>query len=158
MTRIRFALPSDTGTILGFIRALADYEKLSAACIADEPALQAGLFGPKPFAEVLLAEDDGTACGFALFFHSFSTFLGKPGLYLEDLFVSPEFRGRGHGRALLASLAGIAVERGCGRLEWSVLNWNQPAIDFYLSLGAKPLDGWSTYRIDGTELKGLAGA
>lgn len=156
MAQIRFADERDTPTILRFIRALAAYERLEDACTADEASLSAGLFGPKPYAEVLLIEDDGAAHGFALFFHNFSTFLAKPGIYLEDLFVDPAWRGKGYGKALLKRLAQIAAERGCGRLEWSVLDWNQPAIDFYLSLGAKPMDEWTLYRLDGTSLSGLA--
>ena len=156
MASIRFANAADTPVILRFIRALAVYEKLEDACVADEDSLRATLFGPKPFAEVLLIEEGGQAQGFALFFHNYSTFLAKPGIYLEDLFVDPAQRGKGYGKALLARLAAIAVERGCGRLEWSVLDWNQPSIDFYLSLGAKPMDEWTIYRMDGTALAALA--
>lgn len=158
MATIRFAGASDVPTILGFIRALAVYEKLEHACLADEAGLHAHLFGPKPFAEVLLIEEDGKAHGFALFFHNFSTFLAKPGIYLEDLFVDPAQRGKGYGKALLVKLAEIAIERGCGRLEWSVLDWNKPSIEFYLSLGARPMDEWTIYRLDGVALTGLAGA
>lgn len=156
MHRIRFAQAADTPVILGFIRALAVYEKLEADCVATEERLRATLFGPRPYAEVLLIEEGGKAQGFALFFHNYSTFLAKPGIYLEDLFVDPAARGRGYGKALLAKLAEIAVERGCGRLEWSVLDWNQPAIDFYLSLGARPMDEWTVYRVDGAALGALA--
>src|SRR5690606_19696073 len=134
------------------------YEKLEADCVADEDSLRSTLFGPKPFAEVLLIEEGGRAHGFALFFHNYSTFLAKPGIYLEDLFVDPAQRGKGYGKALLARLAAIAVERGCGRLEWSVLDWNQPSIDFYLALGARPMDEWTVYRVDGTVLETLAGS
>lgn len=155
MATIRFADAADTPVILRFIRALAEYEKLEHECLADEASLHAQLFGPRPYAEVLLIEEDGAAHGFALFFHNFSTFLAKPGIYLEDLFVDPAQRGRGYGKALLARLAGIAVERGCGRLEWSVLDWNKPSIDFYLSLGARPMDEWTVYRLDGAALKKL---
>ena len=159
MTRIRFAQAADTPVILKFIRALAQYEKLEADCVATEESLRATLFGEKPYAEVLLIEDDaGKAQGFALFFHNYSTFLAKPGIYLEDLFVDPAARGKGYGKALLAKLAEIAVARGCGRLEWSVLDWNQPAIDFYLSLGARPMDEWTVYRVDGDALGALAQA
>jgi GNAT superfamily N-acetyltransferase len=158
MAHIRFATEADTPTILGFIRALADYEKLSDACIADEASLKAHLFGARPFAEVLLVEDGGAAAGFALFFHNFSTFLARPGLYLEDLFVDPTQRGKGYGKALLQRLAALAVERGCGRLEWSVLDWNKPSIDFYLSLGAQPMDEWTIYRLEGDALGALARA
>lgn len=158
MASIRFAGVADTPVILRFIRALAEYEKLEHECLAEEDSLKATLFGPKPFAEVLLIEEGGQAHGFALFFHNFSTFLAKPGLYLEDLFVDPGQRGKGYGKALLAKLAEIAVERGCGRLEWSVLDWNQPSIDFYLSLGARPMDEWTIYRLDGAALETLAHA
>lgn len=159
MARIRFAGAQDTETVLRFIRALAEYEKLSDDCVADAASLKAHLFGPRPYAEVLLIEDEaGTAHGFALFFHNFSTFLGKPGIYLEDLFVDPAQRGKGYGKALLVRLAELAVERGCGRLEWSVLDWNTPSIDFYLSLGAKPMDEWTIYRLDGERLESLAKA
>lgn len=157
MPAIRFAKETDTPVILGFIRALAAYEKLEHECRADEDGLRQHLFGPKPHAEVLLIEEDGAARGFALFFHNFSTFLAKPGIYLEDLFVDPAERGKGYGKALLKHLAEIAVERGCGRLEWSVLDWNQPSIDFYLTLGAKPMDEWTIYRLEGETLKALAG-
>jgi GNAT superfamily N-acetyltransferase len=159
MTRIRFAQAADTPVILKFIRALAQYEKLEADCVATEESLRATLFGEKPYAEVLLIEDDADkAQGFALFFHNYSTFLAKPGIYLEDLFVDPAARGKGYGKALLVKLAEIAVTRGCGRLEWSVLDWNQPAIDFYLSLGARPMDEWTVYRVDGAALGALAKA
>lgn len=158
MARIRFAEERDTETVLRFIRALADYEKLADDCVADADALRANLFGPRPYAEVLLLEEDGEAAGFALFFHNFSTFLAKPGIYLEDLFVDPAHRGKGYGKALLKRLAELAVTRGCGRLEWSVLDWNQPSIDFYLSLGAKPMEEWTHYRLDGERLAGLAEA
>ncbi|MBA4228443.1 MAG: N-acetyltransferase [Hyphomonas sp.] len=156
MHRIRFAQAADTPVILGFIRALAVYEKLEADCVATEESLRASLFGPRPYAEVLLIEEGGKAHGFALFFHNYSTFLARPGIYLEDLFVDPAARGKGYGKALLAKLAEIAVERGCGRLEWSVLDWNRPAIDFYLSLGARPMDEWTVYRVDGAALGALA--
>ncbi|MBY9066892.1 GNAT family N-acetyltransferase [Hyphomonas sp. WL0036] len=155
MHSIRFATPADTPVILKFIRALAEYEKLSHECHADEESLRQHLFGPKPYAEVLLIEEGGQAHGFALFFHNFSTFLAKPGIYLEDLFVDPAQRGKGYGKALLVKLAEITLERGCGRLEWSVLDWNQPSIDFYLSLGARPMDEWTIYRVDGAALDKL---
>lgn len=158
MTNIRFAEAADTPVILSFIRALADYEKLSDACVADEATLKAHLFGARPYAEVLLIEEAGAPAGFALFFHNFSTFLGKPGVYLEDLFVDPAQRGKGYGKALLKRLAEITLERGCGRLEWSVLDWNKPSIDFYLSLGAKPMDEWTIYRLEGETLGKLARA
>lgn len=156
MASIRFADAADTPVILRFIRALAVYEKLEQDCVATEDSLRSTLFGPRPFAEVLLIEVSGQAHGFALFFHNYSTFLARPGIYLEDLFVDPAARGKGYGKALLAKLAEIAVERGCGRLEWSVLDWNQPAIDFYLSLGARPMDEWTVYRVDGAALGALA--
>lgn len=153
---IRPARPDDLDDIADLIRALAEYERLSDAVSLDPATLRTHLFGDRPYAEVLIAEDAGATVGFALFFHNFSTFLGKPGIYLEDLFVKPEHRGRGHGRALLARLAGVAVERGCGRLEWSVLDWNEPSIAFYRVLGAEPVDGWTVYRISGEALDDLA--
>jgi GNAT superfamily N-acetyltransferase len=137
---IRSATPADIPVIAALIRALAEYEKLSHHVVLDERRLREHLFGRHPFAEVLLAEDAGIVAGFALFFHNYSTFLSQPGIYLEDLFVRPELRGRGHGKALLAELAKLALARGCGRLEWSVLNWNEPALRFYHSLGARPMD------------------
>jgi GNAT superfamily N-acetyltransferase len=154
---IRRAGPDDTPTIARLIRALAEYEQLAHTVVLDERRLREHLFGPRPFAEVLLAEDAGEVVGFALFFHNYSTFAGSPTLYLEDLFVVPQRRGQGHGRKLLAALARLAVERGCGRLEWCVLNWNQPAIDFYRSLGAKPMSDWTVYRLTGDPLRALAG-
>ncbi|MBL8627203.1 MAG: GNAT family N-acetyltransferase [Myxococcales bacterium] len=153
---VRVATVDDVGVILGFIRALADYERLADAVIADEAALAATLFGPRPAAEVLLVEADGRPRGFALFFTSYSTFLAKPGLYLEDLFVEPDARGRGLGLALMATLAGICVARGYGRFEWSVLDWNQPALDFYRALGAAPQDEWTVQRLTGPALAALA--
>jgi GNAT superfamily N-acetyltransferase len=153
---IRPARPTDMATVARLIRALADYEKLSHEVILDEERLREHLFGPKPYAEVLLAENDSRVVGFALFFHNYSTFLARPGVWLEDLFVLPEYRGQGHGKALLQAVARIAVERGCGRLEWSVLNWNKPAIDFYHALGARPLDDWTTYRLTRDRLADLA--
>ena len=122
----------------------------------DAEGLAEQLFGPRPYAEVLIAEDDGAPLGFALFFHNFSTFEGRPGIYLEDLFVAPEARGKGAGKALLARLAALAIERDCARVEWAVLNWNTPAIDFYHSLGARPMDEWTVNRVDGEALKALA--
>src|SRR5438552_2527057 len=133
---IRFATITDTKTICQLIRDLAEYERLAHEVVLDEERVREHLFGPRPFAEVLLAEEAGFVVGFALFFHNYSTFLGQPGIYLEDLFVQPEHRGKGHGKALLAALAQLAVERDCGRLEWAVLNWNEPAIRFYRALGA----------------------
>jgi len=155
---IRDATPDDIPTIAALIRALAEYERLAHEVVLDEGELRAHLFGERPYAEVILAEHEGGVVGFALFFHNFSTFLGKPGIYLEDLFVRPEHRGGGHGKALLAHLAGIAVARGCGRLEWSVLDWNEPSIAFYRSLGATAMDDWTTYRLTGDSLADLARA
>jgi GNAT superfamily N-acetyltransferase len=155
---IRPATPADVPTIAELIRGLAEYERLSDYVTLNEDLLAEHLFGKKRYAEVLLAEDDGVVAGFALFFHNYSTFLGQPGIYLEDLFVRPELRGQGHGKALLVALAKLAVERGCGRLEWSVLNWNEPALRFYQSLGAKPMDEWTTYRLTGAELLQLSQA
>jgi GNAT superfamily N-acetyltransferase len=153
--KIRIASEADIPLILQFIRGLAEYEKLAHEVVATEETLRTTLFGQPRVAEVLIGEADGKPAGFALFFHNFSTFLGRPGIYLEDLFVKPEFRGRGYGRALLAHLAEIARERNCGRLEWAVLNWNTPAIDFYKSLGAKPQDQWTVYRLTGKTLEEL---
>lgn len=153
---IRPAGPADAGLILAFIRELGEYERLSHEVVADEAGLAAQLFGERPRAEVLIAEVDGAAAGFALFFHNFSTFLGKPGLYLEDLFVRPTFRGHGLGKRLMVRLARIAVERDCGRFEWSVLDWNTPAIDFYRSLGATGMDEWTVQRVSGDALRVLA--
>lgn len=153
---IRPAMPDDIDMIIGFILALADYEKLSHAVKADRATLAHYLFGPRPMAEVLMAESGGAAIGFALFFHNFSTFEGRPGLYLEDLFVQPESRGVGAGRALLARLAQIALERDCARLEWSVLDWNAPAIAVYRAIGAQPMDEWTVQRLDGEALRALA--
>ena len=148
---IRQAERKDCAVILSFIQALADYENMSDDVVADEALLEEWIFD-KQKAEVIFAVADGKEVGFALFFHNFSTFLGRAGIYLEDLFVLPEYRGKGYGKALLKKLAEIAVERGCGRLEWSCLDWNQPSIDFYLSLGAKPMDEWTLYRMKGEEL------
>jgi GNAT superfamily N-acetyltransferase len=153
---IRPAVPADVPAIAALIRALAEYEKLSYEVVLAEGALHKHLFGPRPFCEVLLAEDGGKPVGFALFFPNYSTFLGRPGFYLEDLFVMDEHRGKGYGKALLTALAKLAVERGCGRLEWAVLDWNEPAIGFYQKLGAKPMDEWTTYRLQGEALQQLA--
>jgi GNAT superfamily N-acetyltransferase len=153
---IRPATPVDVPVIAELIRALADYEKLAHLVALDETRLQDHLFGPRPFAEVLLAEEGGIVAGFALFFYNYSTFRCRPGIYLEDLFVRPELRGHGHGKALLAALARRALERGCDRLDWSVLNWNEPALRFYRALGAKPMDEWMLYRLTGAELARLA--
>ena len=151
----RFANEMDTALILQFIRGLAEYEHLADQVVADEETLRREIFDRKG-AEVLFALEDGKEVGFALFFHNFSTFLGRSGLYLEDLFVWPEYRGRGYGKALLKQLAVIAVERGCGRLEWVCLDWNQPSIDFYKSLGAEPQSDWTIYRLTGNTLTALA--
>jgi GNAT superfamily N-acetyltransferase len=153
---IRAATPADIALIGQFIRDLAEYEKLAHAVRFDEAVLAQKLFGPRPYAEVLIGEIDGVALGFALFFHNFSTFEGRPGIYLEDLFVRPDARGSGLGKALLGRLAALAVERDCARLEWSVLDWNTPAIDFYKALGAVPMDEWTVYRVDGAALDQLA--
>lgn len=154
---IRPAVPADLDLIHGFILALADYEKLFHEAKADKAELARHLFGDRPMAEVLIAEADNAAVGFALFFHNFSTFEGRPGLYLEDLFVTPEARGLGAGKALLSRLAALALERGCARLEWAVLDWNAPAIAFYRALGARPMDEWTVNRVDGDALARLAG-
>jgi GNAT superfamily N-acetyltransferase len=154
---IRLATAVDVPTILGFIRALARYEKLEHEVVADEAALHATLFGPRPAAEVLIARVADAPVGFALFFANYSTFLAKPGLYLEDLFVDPAARGRGVGLALMSALAQIAVRRNYGRFEWAVLDWNQPALDFYASLGAAPQSEWTVQRVVGPPLATLAG-
>lgn len=158
MLNIRAAERSDTALILELIRGLAEYEKLSHEVVATPELLEKWLFGERPVAEVLIAEWEGLPRGFALFFHNFSTFLGRPGFYLEDLYVQPEFRGRGIGKALLLRLARLAVERGYGRVEWSVLDWNEPAIRFYKSLGAKPMDEWTVFRLTGDGLSSAGGA
>ena len=155
---IRDAVPGDLDLIIGFIRALADYEKLGDDVRLDAAVLAAHLFGARPMAEVLIGEIDATPQGFALFFHNFSTFEGRPGIYLEDLFVAPQARGSGLGKALLARLAQLAVARGCARLEWSVLDWNEPSIAFYRALGARAMDEWTVFRVDGAALDRLAGA
>ncbi len=155
---LRAAVEADLPTIIELIRALAEYEREPDAVRLDPAELGRHLFGPRPYAEVLLAETEaGENAGFALFFHNFSTWEGKPGIHLEDLFVRPQFRGRGFGRALLSAVASLAVERGCARLEWAVLDWNEPAIGFYLRLGASALDEWTTYRVEGGALADLAG-
>lgn len=151
----RYAQRSDAPLILQFIRELADYEKMLDEVVADEETLEEWIFD-KGKAEVLFAVVDGKEVGYALFFHNFSTFLGRAGIYLEDLFVKPEHRGKGYGKALLKQLASIAVERKCGRLEWSCLDWNQPSIDFYRSLGAEPMSDWTVYRMTGDTLANLA--
>lgn len=150
----RQAREGDVPLILNFIRSLAEYEKMSDEVVADEALLREWIFEKKK-AEVIFAQAEGREVGFILFFHNFSTFVGRAGMYLEDLYVLPEYRGRGYGKALLRHLAGIALERGCGRMEWCCLNWNQPSIDFYLSLGARRMEEWTTYRLSGEALEKL---
>ncbi len=152
---IRYAERKDTALILEFIHGLAEYERMTDEVVADEATLEEWIFD-KQKAEVIFAVADGKEVGIALFFHNFSTFLGRAGIYLEDLYVLPEYRGRGYGKALLRKLACIAVERKCGRLEWSCLDWNKPSIDFYLSLSATPMSEWTVYRLTGDTLKNLA--
>ncbi len=153
---LRPAVPADIPLVLELIAGLAEYERLAHEAVATAADLEAALFGPRPAAEVVIAECDGQPAGFALFFVSFSTFLGKPGLYLEDLYVLPALRGRGIGRRLMVHLARLALERGYGRFEWSVLDWNTPAIDFYRGLGARPMEGWTVQRVSGDALRSLA--
>ena len=155
---IRPATPADLPVILDFSQQLAAYEKLSLACVATETDLAETLFGPRPYAETLIAEADGLPVGLALFFHNYSTFRARPGVYLEDLFVLPSHRGQGHGKALLQALAKLAVERRCARLEWSVLDWNTPSIDFYKALGAVPQSDWTIFRLTGSALDQLCGS
>ena len=157
MFAIREATPDDVALILRFIRELAEYERLRDRCIATEERVRETLFGARRYAEVIIGEEDGVPAGFALFFHNYSTFLARPGIYLEDLYVTPEARGRGYGKALLQRLAQLAVERECGRVEWAVLTWNAPSIAFYESLGAVPLDDWRIFRLTGDALERLAG-
>jgi GNAT superfamily N-acetyltransferase len=156
--RIEPAIEADVPLILGFIRELAEYERMLDKVVATEAGLREQLFGARPGAEVVIARSEGQPVGFALYFHNFSTFLGRRGLYLEDLFVRPSHRGRGVGRALLAHLARNALERGCGRLEWWVLDWNEPAIGFYRKLGAEPMSDWTVFRLSGAPLAELAQA
>lgn len=153
---IRNATQADVPLILQFIKALAEYERLADKVVATEDMIRRTLFGNPRYAEVIIAESDGEPVGFALFFHNYSTFLAAPGIYLEDLFVKPEARGKGIGKALLARLAQIAKSRNCGRLEWAVLNWNKSSIEFYERLGAKPMNEWTVYRLMGQELNDLA--
>jgi GNAT superfamily N-acetyltransferase len=155
--RVRAASTEDVSLILSFIKELAEYERLSHEVVATEDSLLGWLFGERPVAEVLIGEHGGEAAAFALFFHNFSTFLGKLSVYLEDIYVRPEFRGRGIGKAMLAHLARLAKERGCGRLEWSVLDWNEPSINFYESVGAVAMSDWTVYRMTGEALDGVAG-
>lgn len=153
---IRSATPDDVSLVFDFIRALAEYEKLTHEITATPAQMREHLFGPNPRAEVLFPCEDELPVGFALFFHNFSTFLARPGLYLEDLFILPEHRGKGYGRAMMIHLARLAQERGCGRFEWAVLDWNQPSIDFYRSLGATPMSQWIIQRVSGDALEELA--
>lgn len=153
---IRKANVSDVSIILGFIRELAEYEKLLDQVVATEESLKETLFGKKPFAEVIIGEVNSQPVAFAIFFHNYSTFLGKPGLYLEDLYVKQEWRGHGFGKIMLSYLAKIAVERNCGRMEWWVLDWNEPAIEFYKKIGARPMSEWTVQRLEGDSLKKLA--
>ena len=155
--RIDPATERDVPEILTLIRALAEYERMSGDVTADEAGLRKSLFGPAPAAEALIARAGAEPVGFALWFHNYSTFLGRRGLYLEDLFVVPQWRGRGVGRALLTRLAQVAMARDCGRMEWSVLNWNEPAIRFYRGLDAQPMDEWTVYRLSGDAIARLAG-
>jgi GNAT superfamily N-acetyltransferase len=150
---LRSAQVEDVPQILAFILELAEYERLAHTVTATEDLLRQSLFGPKPAAEAIIASVGGVDVGWALFFTNFSTFNGLPGIYIEDLYVKPELRGRGIGKALLKRVATLAVERGCGRVEWAVLDWNEPSIQFYKSLGAKPMDEWTTYRLTGDSLK-----
>jgi GNAT superfamily N-acetyltransferase len=154
--RIERADARDVPLILRLIKALAEYERMSDEVIATEDSLRETLFGARPSAEVVIAYAGTEPAGFALFFQNYSTFLGKPGLYLEDLFVAPEYRGRGYGKALLQHLATLAITRGCGRFEWSVLDWNEPAIGFYKKLGAQPMHDWTIFRVSGDALRQLA--
>lgn len=154
--RIEAAIEADVPLILSLIKELAEYERLSHEVVATEEQLREELFGERPVAEVIIAYAQDQPVGFALFFHNMSTFLGRRGLYLEDLYVKPEFRGRGFGRAMLVYLARLAVERNCGRLEWAVLDWNEPAIRFYEKLGAVAMDEWTIYRLSGEALHRLA--
>lgn len=151
----RYATKKDAALVLQFIKDIAEYEKMSDQVVNSEELLLDWVFYQKR-AEVIFVLEDGKEVGFALFFHNYSTFVGRSGLYLEDLFVKPEYRGKGYGKALITKLAEIAVERNCGRMEWTCLDWNKPSINFYLSLGAKPMDEWTTYRLSGDGLKNLA--
>ena len=154
-TQIRFATKQDAGLVLAFIKDIAEYEKMSNQVVADEELIREWIFEKKK-AEVIFAMEDGKEVGFALFFHNFSTFVGRAGLYLEDIFVKKEYRGRGHGKALMKELARIALERNCGRMEWVCLDWNKPSIDFYLSIGAQPMSEWTIYRLTGEHIQNLA--
>jgi GNAT superfamily N-acetyltransferase len=153
---IRFATVDDVPAVLRFIKDLAEYERLADRVVATEELIRETVFGARRYAEVLIGEVNGEPAGFALFFHNYSTFLARPGIYLEDLFVRPEFRGKGYGKALLAKLADIAIERNCGRVEWAVLDWNTPSIDFYKSIGAVQMSDWQIFRLRGEALEKLA--
>lgn len=153
---LRAPTTDEVHLVVGFIRELAEYEKLLHECHITEEDLRESLFGPRPYAETLIAFLDEKPIGFCLFFHNYSTFLGKPGLYLEDLYVQPEYRNRGFGKVILARLAALALERGCGRFEWSVLDWNEPSIAFYQKIGAEPMNGWTLQRVTGDALTNLA--
>lgn len=155
---IRAATADDVPTICGLIRKLAEYERLTHELRFDEGQMAEHLFGARRYAEVLLSEDEGQAVGYAVFYHNYSTFVGKPGIYLEDIFVLPDYRGRGHGRALFQAVVRVAVERGCGRMEWVALNWNEPAIEFYQAFGATKLSDWTTFRLTGEKLTQAANA
>ena len=154
--QFRFAERKDVPLILQFIKELADYEKMLDEVVADEKTLEHWIFDEKKAEVLFILSDDGKEAGFALFFNNFSTFLGRAGIYLEDLYVKPEYRGHGYGKAIIKKLASLAAERGCGRLEWWCLDWNQPSIDFYLSLGAEPMSDWTVYRVAGENLTKLA--
>ena len=153
---IRSSTVDDCALILSFIQELADYEKLSHEVVATPETLAETLFGDKAYAEVMIGEYQGEPIGYSLFFHNFSTFTGRPGIYLEDIYVKPEMRGKGCGKLMLAYIAKLAVERNCTRVEWSVLDWNEPSIQFYRSIGAAPMDGWTVQRLDGDELSNFA--
>lgn len=150
---LRFAVASDTDTILGLISELAEYEKLSHEMVAEYDVFKESMFGERPYAESIIAEYEGVVVGFALYFYNFSTFTGRPGIHLEDLFIKPAYRGKGFGKALLVALARLAAQRNCGRLEWSVLDWNTPSIAFYKKLGAKAMDEWTTFRLTREQLE-----
>ncbi len=153
---LRTPTKDEVHLVVGFIHELAEYEKLAHECLISEEALRESLFGSRPYAETLLAFLDGVPFGFCLYFHNFSTFLGKPGLYLEDLYIQPEYRNRGFGKLILAHLAALAIERGCGRFEWAVLDWNEPSIAFYQKIGAEPMNDWTVQRLTGDALHALA--
>ncbi len=153
---IRSTTADDCALILSFVQELADYERLSDAVVATTATLEETLFGERPYAEVTIGEYQGEAVGYSLFFHNFSTFTGRPGIYLEDIYIKPEMRGKGFGKLMLAYIAKLAVERNCTRVEWSVLDWNEPSIQFYRSIGAKPMDEWTVQRLDGRELASFA--